>query len=167
MSLLRQSAARRFSRSRFSRHHPMHSLPRRRSPRRKNTFRCACSPADIADCVQVDEVQSHTALFDHGLRLFLFILSLLAGACGAFCRRSVSRLGLDTQSLVVEVASNDGYLLNTSPHKASLASGSNRTSSTARARRDKGVETIERFFGRAFAEEFVATRGKARSDRRK
>ena len=63
----------------------------------------------------------------------------------------VSRFGLDESSLVVEIASNDGYLLQYVQQRKIPCIGVEPTASTASASRLKGIETIERFFGTEFA----------------
>jgi hypothetical protein len=63
----------------------------------------------------------------------------------------VSRFGLDESSLVVEIASNDGYLLQYVQQRKIPCVGVEPTASTASASRLKGIETIERFFGTEFA----------------
>ena len=63
----------------------------------------------------------------------------------------VGRFGLDESSLVVEIASNDGYLLQYVQQRKIPCIGVEPTASTASASRLKGIETIERFFGTEFA----------------
>ncbi len=74
---------------------------------------------------------------------------------------AVHRLGLTAGSLVVEVASNDGYLLQYVAGRGIRCIGIEPTASTARAARARGIDTVEAFFGRAFAEQLVAERGHA------
>ena len=57
------------------------------------------------------------------------------------------RFGLDGNSRVVEVASNDGYLLQYVKSRGIPCLGIEPTASTAAAARMKGIETIEEFFG--------------------
>ena len=68
-----------------------------------------------------------------------------------FVEKTVSRFGLDESSLVVEIASNDGYLLQYVQQRKIPCVGVEPTASTASASRLKGIETIERFFGTEFA----------------
>ena len=65
----------------------------------------------------------------------------------------VGRLGLGPQSLVVELASNDGYLLQYVKQRGIPCIGIEPTQATAEAARAKGITTIERFFGVALAAE--------------
>ena len=48
---------------------------------------------------------------------------------------------------MIEVASNDGYLLQFVNQKGAKSLGVEPTAGTAAAARQKGVETIEEFFG--------------------
>lgn len=72
-----------------------------------------------------------------------------------------SRFGLGAGSFVVEVASNDGYLLQYVRDAGMPCLGIEPTASTAAAARAKGIKTIEAFFGEAFARELASTRGHA------
>jgi SAM-dependent methyltransferase len=75
--------------------------------------------------------------------------------------RACARLGLGTDSLVMEVASNDGYLLQYVAERGIPCVGIEPTAGTAEAARAKGIETIVEFFGADFARRFVATRRRA------
>lgn len=111
--------------------------------------------------VQVDEVQNHTALFSGDYVYFSsFSTSWLAHA-KQYAELACTKLDLNSESLVLEIASNDGYLLQYFQDKHIPCVGIEPTTSTAQAARLKGIETIERFFGREFADEFNANRGKA------
>lgn len=66
---------------------------------------------------------------------------------------AVERLGLGPSSHVVELASNDGYLLQYVKQRGISCLGIEPTHATAEAARQKGIESIERFFSLALAEE--------------
>lgn len=66
------------------------------------------------------------------------------------------RFALGAGSLVVEVAANDGYLLQYVTAAGIGALGVEPTHSTAEAARAKGIEIVEEFFGVALAERLVA-----------
>lgn len=68
---------------------------------------------------------------------------------------------LDESSFVLEVASNDGYLLQHFVGDGIPCLGVEPTASTAAAARAKGVPTIERFFGEDLAREIVEEQGRA------
>lgn len=59
----------------------------------------------------------------------------------------VERFHLERHSHVVEIASNDGYLLQYVKGRGIPCLGIEPTASTARASREKGIETLEEFFG--------------------
>ena len=66
------------------------------------------------------------------------------------------RFGLDAQSHIIEVAANDGYLLQYAKVKGIPCLGIEPTTSTAEAARAKGIEIVEDFFGVKLAEELVS-----------
>jgi hypothetical protein len=66
------------------------------------------------------------------------------------------RLGLNESSQVMEVASNDGYLLQYFQRKNIPSLGIEPTASTAEVSRRKGIETIEKFFSADFATQLVS-----------
>ena len=66
---------------------------------------------------------------------------------------AIKRLGLGPTSRVVELASNDGYLLQYVNRLGIPCLGIEPTHATAEAARAKGIETIENFFGLALAEQ--------------
>jgi len=70
-----------------------------------------------------------------------------------FVAAAVERLSLGPQSRVVELASNDGYLLQYVQQRGIPCLGIEPTRATAAAARAKGIETIECFFGVALSEE--------------
>ncbi len=108
--------------------------------------------------VQVDEVQKHDALFSGDYVYFSsYSRSWLAHA-ERYVAHATERLGLGPDSLVVEVASNDGYLLQYAKARGIPCVGIEPTASTAVTARKRGIETIERFFGHAFAQEFATVR---------
>jgi SAM-dependent methyltransferase len=71
------------------------------------------------------------------------------------------RFGYDGKSLVMEIASNDGYLLQYFKEKNIPVLGIEPTLSTAAVARDKGIESITEFFGVALAEKLVKEGRKA------
>jgi SAM-dependent methyltransferase len=70
-----------------------------------------------------------------------------------------ARLGLSRDSLVVEVASNDGYLLQHFVRKGIPVLGIEPAANVAKVAVDKGIPTLVKFFGEATARE-LATQGK-------
>ena len=70
-----------------------------------------------------------------------------------FVEAAMHRLDLGPESRVVELASNDGYLLQYVQQRGIPCLGIEPTHATAVAARAKGIETLERFFGVKLAEE--------------
>jgi 2-polyprenyl-3-methyl-5-hydroxy-6-metoxy-1,4-benzoquinol methylase len=68
----------------------------------------------------------------------------------------VGRFDLSPSSHVIEVASNDGYLLQYVKNRGIPCLGIEPTNSTAQAARDKGITIVEKFFGVSLAKELVA-----------
>ncbi len=58
-----------------------------------------------------------------------------------------ARFGFDENSQVIEIASNDGYLLQYFKEKNVPVLGIEPTLSTAQAAREKGIESSTEFFG--------------------
>ena len=70
-----------------------------------------------------------------------------------FVEEAVARLGLGATSHVVELASNDGYLLQYMQQRDIPCLGIEPTRATAEVARLKGIKTLERFFGLTLAEQ--------------
>jgi 2-polyprenyl-3-methyl-5-hydroxy-6-metoxy-1,4-benzoquinol methylase len=68
----------------------------------------------------------------------------------------VERFRLDRTSHVVEIASNDGYLLQYVKARGIPCTGIEPTANTARAAREKGIDTIDAFFGAEFGSRLAA-----------
>lgn len=66
------------------------------------------------------------------------------------------RFALGAQSHIVEVAANDGYLLQYAKARGIPCLGIEPTASTAKAARDKGIEVVEEFFGVRLATQLAA-----------
>jgi SAM-dependent methyltransferase len=73
-----------------------------------------------------------------------------------YCQSITERLNLTAQSHVVELASNDGYLLKNFVKAGIPCLGIEPTASTAAAARKLGITTLEEFFGVALAQSLKA-----------
>lgn len=78
-----------------------------------------------------------------------------------FVENSIVELGLNTDSFVIEVASNDGYLLQHFQEKGIPHLGIEPTRSTAKAAISKGIETIVEFLNPDLAMKVLTTYRKA------
>lgn len=72
----------------------------------------------------------------------------------------IDQLGLTPNSQVIEIASNDGYLLQFFGRRGIPALGIEPAANVARAAREKGVDTLVSFFGRDTALELASARAK-------
>jgi SAM-dependent methyltransferase len=76
--------------------------------------------------------------------------------CENYCDKMIRQLALDKRSFVVEVASNDGYLLQYFVRKNVPVLGIEPAANVAKAAVDKGVPTLVRFFGVQAAKDLAA-----------
>ena len=76
--------------------------------------------------------------------------------CENYCDKMMKRFGLNEQSFVVEVASNDGYLLQYFVAATSAVLGIEPAANVAKVAVEKGVPTLVRFFGTQLAKELAA-----------
>ena len=111
--------------------------------------------------VQVDEVQRHEALFSDDYVYFSSYSSSWVAHAQRYVDDVVERLALGPRSMVMEVASNDGYLLQHMTSRGIPCVGVEPTACTATVARAKGIETIGEFFGAAFGCRHAAERGRA------
>ena len=77
----------------------------------------------------------------------------------SYANKMVSELQLTKDSLVLEIASNDGYLLSEFAAANVPVLGVEPANNVANIARNKGVETICNFFGVSLATEIIAERG--------
>lgn len=77
--------------------------------------------------------------------------------CRRFVERVVADLNLTSKSRVVEVASNDGYLLKFLVKRGIPVLGVEPAANVAAAAAEKGIPTLVRFFGRVAATELAAS----------
>ncbi len=111
--------------------------------------------------VQVDEYKKSDAIFDSGYVYFSsFSTSWLAHA-KKYTEKMQERFGLNRDSLVVEIASNDGYLLQYFKEKGVPVLGVEPTANTAAAAKEKGIESVVDFFGVRLANQLAAGGKKA------
>lgn len=75
--------------------------------------------------------------------------------CKSYAANVISRFQLGAESLVVEIASNDGYLLQYFKAAGIPVLGIEPAANVAEAARCRGIETIVRFFGTELAQDEV------------
>lgn len=105
---------------------------------------------------QIDEFKSHSEIFSSDYAYFSSMSTSWLAHAEKFVEKMVDKFGLDKGSKVVEIASNDGYLLQYVQARGIACLGVEPTASTAKAAREKGIETREVFFGTATAKQLVA-----------
>lgn len=97
--------------------------------------------------VQVDDPVAADQIFDAGYAYFSSYSASWVEHARRYAEATAARFGLGPQSLVVEVASNDGYLLQHFVAKGIPVLGIEPTLGTAEAARARGVPTEVMFFG--------------------
>jgi hypothetical protein len=105
--------------------------------------------------VQLEEYVSAESIFTEYAYFSSFSDTWLKHAAD-YVDMIVSRLGLGKKSLAVELASNDGYLLQNFVSKGIPALGVEPAANVAKAAVEKGVPTLVKFFGRKTAKEMVS-----------
>jgi len=105
--------------------------------------------------VQLEEYECAEKIFSDYAYFASFSDSWLRH-CEKYCNEMQARLGLDAQSFVVEVASNDGYLLQYLVRQGIPVLGIEPAANVAKAAVEKGVATLVRFFGAELARELAA-----------
>ena len=110
--------------------------------------------------VQLEDIQSPEAIFSDYAYLSSSSSSWLEHA-QSYVERIIPALGLDHTTRVVELASNDGYLLQFFVQRGIPALGVEPAANVAKVAISKGVPTRTEFFGLRVATE-IATEGRAK-----
>ena len=106
--------------------------------------------------VQTEDFAGFDAMFSPDYAYFSSFSSSWLAHAKAYCEAMTVRFGINAASCVVEVASNDGYLLKNFKAAGVPCYGIEPTASTAKAAREIGIESIEEFFGKKFAARLVS-----------
>ncbi|CAK0756822.1 Methylation protein EvaC [Gammaproteobacteria bacterium] len=104
---------------------------------------------------QTEDYANRDALFTPDYAYYSSFSATTLAHAETFVAEAVGRFGIDKQSCVVEVAANDGYLLQYVQAYGIPCYGVEPTKSTAAAARAKGLDIIEDFFGMALAEKLA------------
>ncbi|MDP3539062.1 MAG: class I SAM-dependent methyltransferase [Azonexus sp.] len=101
------------------------------------------------DCwlVQTEDFADCSELFSADYAYFSSFSTTWLQHAEHYVKTMSERFDLGVLSHVVEVASNDGYLLQYAKQRGIPCLGVEPTASTAKAARDKGIEVVEEFFG--------------------
>jgi SAM-dependent methyltransferase len=110
---------------------------------------------DVCFLAQVDEHKAAAEIFDSDYTYFSSFSRSWLDHAERYAAMAIERFGLGPQSQVVEVASNDGYLLQYFHARGVPVLGVEPTANTAEVAIGMGIPTIVDFFGKSFAEERV------------
>lgn len=111
--------------------------------------------------VQVDEYKKFDSIFDNNYAYFSSYSTSWLQHCKRYVENVIARFSLSSKSQVVEIASNDGYLLQYFlPHQIPVL-GIEPTKNTAEVAILKGIPCITEFFGVALAKELIEKGRKA------
>ncbi len=105
--------------------------------------------------VQLDEYQSAENIFSDYAYFSSFSDSWLKHSEN-YCSKMTNRFGLNPESFVVEVASNDGYLLQYFVRQGIPVLGIEPAANVAKVAVEKGVPSLVRFFRTELAKELAA-----------
>jgi len=111
--------------------------------------------------VQVNEFERPEHIFDSSYAYFSSYSTTWLEHAAKYADMIVERLDLTPSSLVVEIASNDGYLLKHFKQRGIACLGVEPAANTAAAARALGLEVISEFFGDKLAGTLAGERGKA------
>ncbi len=102
--------------------------------------------------VQIDEYKKSDDIFDKDYAYFSSFSTSWLKHSKKYVDMISDKLSLGENSLVTEIASNDGYLLQYFNEKKIPCLGIEPTASTAKVAKEKGVEVLEDFFGSSLAQ---------------
>jgi hypothetical protein len=111
--------------------------------------------------VQVDEYKKSDTIFNSDYVYFSSFSTTWLEHSKKYTGQMVERFGYGSSSLVVEIASNDGYLLQYFKEKNIPVLGIEPTANTAEVAIGKGIDTLTDFFGVRLAKELAGKNIKA------
>jgi SAM-dependent methyltransferase len=114
-----------------------------------------CWLAQTEDYAQADE------LFDADYAYFSSTSSGWLAHAARYAKKMMQQLELTQQSMVIEVASNDGYLLKNFLENGIPCLGIEPTASTAAAAEQLGIPVMRKFFGEQLGKQLASEGGQA------
>ncbi|HEV8082133.1 MAG TPA: class I SAM-dependent methyltransferase [Chitinophagaceae bacterium] len=111
--------------------------------------------------VQIDEYKKSGAIFNSDYVYFSSYSTGWLKHSKSYVEKMIERFGYNPSSIVSEIASNDGYLLQYFKEQNIPVLGIEPTGNTAEVARNKGIETIVDFFSVRLAKEIVTGGRKA------
>ena len=106
--------------------------------------------------VQVEEYKKSSDIFNSDYAYFSSYSTSWLKHAKEYVEMMTSRFGFSENHLVVEIASNDGYLLQYFKEKNVPVLGVEPTANTAAVAKQKGIESVIDFFGMRLAEKLLA-----------
>jgi len=106
---------------------------------------------DACFLVQIDEYKKSAEIFDNEYVYFSSFSSSWLNHAKNYCDQVVKRFSFNQNSKVIEIASNDGYLLQYFIEKDIPVLGIEPTKNTALFAQNKGIDTLTEFFGTELA----------------
>lgn len=106
--------------------------------------------------VQVDEYKKSEEIFNQNYAYFSSYSTSWLEHAKRYVEMIIDRFGFDENSQVIEIASNDGYLLQYFQLKQIPVLGIEPATNVAMSAQEKGIETIEAFFGVNLANRLVS-----------
>ncbi|MBN2612177.1 MAG: methyltransferase domain-containing protein [Bacteroidales bacterium] len=109
--------------------------------------------------VQVDEIKKAEEIFNPEYTYFSSFSSSWLAHAKEYTEMMINRFGFNEKSLVIEIASNDGYLLQYFKEHNIPVLGIDPAADTAEAAIKKGIPTIIDFFGYQLAQKQLVNKG--------
>ena len=107
---------------------------------------------DLCFLVQIDEYKKSSDIFDSEYVYFSSFSTTWLAHAREYVDLMIEKYGYDHTSRVIEIASNDGYLLQYFKEREIPSLGIEPAAGTAVEARKKGIETIVDFFGKRLAQ---------------
>jgi SAM-dependent methyltransferase len=121
------------------------------------------APLDLAFCtqcalVQITETVSPEILFCRDYPYYSSVSPQLLEHFASSARSLIAKRKLGAQSMVVEAASNDGYMLQNFKQAGIPVLGIDPAEGPAKAAQQRGIETLNTFFTKALADDLRSSR---------
>lgn len=106
--------------------------------------------------VQLEEFEKAENIFSSDYAYFSSYSNSWLDHCSKYANQVTKKFGLNSNSQVIEIASNDGYLLGYFLDKKIKILGIEPAANVAEAAEKKGIPTLQKFFGMNTANELIA-----------
>ncbi|WP_018614945.1 class I SAM-dependent methyltransferase [Segetibacter koreensis] len=106
--------------------------------------------------VQIEEYKKSDSIFDNKYVYFSSYSKSWLEHASRYTDKMISRFNFNEKSKIIEIASNDGYLLQYFKAKNVPVLGIEPTANTAEVAINKGIDTVTEFFGVQLAKELVS-----------